>query len=123
MKVEYHGALDASMDVVWIWYLLGELDFLVEEPTISYYDNKSAIQVSNNLLAHNKMKHVELHVHYLRQLVHEHIVSLLYCRTEDQAADIYAKSLSEAKFIKSQNLLTLHVAVIMGGVCKCNFTS
>jgi hypothetical protein len=30
------------------------------------------------------MNHVQLHAHYLRHLVHEYVVSLEYCRTNDQ---------------------------------------
>lgn len=61
------------------------------------------------------MKHAELHVHYLRQLVHEKVVSLLYCRRNDQVADIFTKSLFEWKFVKFRDLLRLQRAAIIGG--------
>jgi hypothetical protein len=61
------------------------------------------------------MKYVELHVHYLRSLVHEHIVSLLCCRMDDQVVDIFTKSLSAVKFIKSRDILGFHAATIIGG--------
>jgi hypothetical protein len=61
------------------------------------------------------MKHVELHGHYLRQFVHENIVSLEYCRTQYQVVDIFTKSLDEAKFIKLHMILGLLEATIMGG--------
>jgi hypothetical protein len=37
-----------------------------------------AITVADNVFSHNKMKHVELHAHYLRQLVHDNFVFLEY---------------------------------------------
>jgi hypothetical protein len=61
------------------------------------------------------MKHVELHAHYLRQLVHENVVSLEYCRTNDQVVDIFTKPLVEARFIKLHMMLGIQEVAIMGG--------
>lgn len=58
-----------------------------------YYDNQSVIQVVENPIAHNKMKCMELHAHYLRQLLQENVVNLVYCKTDDQVVDIFMKSL------------------------------
>jgi hypothetical protein len=48
-------------------------------------------------------------------LVHDDVVSLEYCRTEDQVVDIFTKPLVEAIFIKLHTLLGLQEAAIMGG--------
>ena len=61
------------------------------------------------------MKHVELHAHYLRQLVHGNIVSLVYCRTDDQVVGIFTKPLSEAIFINLRTMPGLQEFAIMGG--------
>jgi hypothetical protein len=42
----------------------GEIDFLVEILTRVYCDNQTTIQVVENPIAQNKMKHVEIHAHY-----------------------------------------------------------
>jgi hypothetical protein len=62
------------------------------------------------------MKHVELHAHYLRQLVLENIVSLLYCKTNDQGDEIFTKPLSKARFIKIHIVLGIKEFLIVGGV-------
>lgn len=62
---------------------MGELSFPSEAPIVIYCDNQSAIHVADNPIVHNKMKQVKLHVHYIRKLVHEKVVSLLYCKTND----------------------------------------
>jgi hypothetical protein len=114
-KEEYHGIIQAGTEAVWIHQLLGELGLPVQTSTTIYCDNQSAIQVVDNPVSHSKMKHVELHAHYLRQLVHENIVSLEYCRTNDQVVDIFTKPLVEAIFIKLHTMLGLQEAAIMGG--------
>jgi len=61
------------------------------------------------------MKHFELHDHYLRQLVYENVVSLEYCRTNDQIIDIFIKPFYEARFFKLHRTLGIHEVAIMGG--------
>jgi hypothetical protein len=94
---------------------LGELKIPIQTSTTIYYDNQSAIHVTDNHVAHSKTKHVEIHAHYLRQLVHEHVVSLEYFRTEDRVVDIFTKPLVEARSIKLPTLLGLQEATITGG--------
>ena len=48
-------------------------------------------------------------------MVHEKVVSILYCMTNDHVVDIFMKFLSEAKFVKFMSLLELKVATIIGG--------
>jgi hypothetical protein len=67
------------------------------------------------------MNHVEIHAHYLRQLVHENIVSLEYCRLDNQVANIFIKPLAEDRFIKLCMMLGLHEATIMGSVMMTQF--
>jgi hypothetical protein len=59
------------------------------------------------------MKHVDVHAHYLRQLVHENIISIEYCKTDDQVVDIVTKPLAEAKFINICMILGIQEAAIM----------
>ena len=74
---------------------MGKLRFIVDALTVSYCDNQIAIHVANNHVTHNKMKRVELHVHYLRQFVQDNIVTLTYCKTNDQVIDIFTKPLQK----------------------------
>jgi hypothetical protein len=85
--------------VVWIHQLLEEIGLLVQTSTTIYCDNQSSIQVSYRHVTHSMMKHVELHAHYLRQLVHDNVASLAYCRINDQVFDIFIKPLFESIFI------------------------
>ena len=65
-KDEYHGTANVGTKAVWIHHLLEELGFPIQASTLIYYDNHSTLQVADNLVSHRKMKHVEIHVHYLR---------------------------------------------------------
>ena len=39
-------------------------------------------------------------MHFIKNLVHDHIIEVLYFPTDDQVADIFTESLTEAKFSK-----------------------
>jgi hypothetical protein len=80
-KVEYRGIVNVGIGKFGFASSWVNLGFLFQASTVIYCDNQSAIQVVDNLVAHSKMKHVELHVHYLRQLVQEKVVTLVYYKT------------------------------------------
>ena len=56
-----------------------------------------------------------LHMHFIRNLVHDSVIEVLYCPTDDQVADIFTESLTEANFSKLQSMLGVWECVIKGG--------
>jgi hypothetical protein len=69
------------------------------------------------------MKHVELHSHCLRQLVHDDVVSLDYFHIEDQVVLIFTKHLVDSIFIKIHTFLGLREAAIMGAYLSMVYLS
>ena len=63
-------------------------------------DNQSAIKLAKDLVLHQCNKDIELHMHFIRNLVHDSVIEFLYCPTDDQVVEIFTKSLTEAKFSK-----------------------
>ena len=51
------------------------------------------------------MKHIELHIHFIRNLIHDRVLEVQYCPTNDQVVDIFTKALTEAKFTKLRSML------------------
>jgi hypothetical protein len=54
-------------------------------------------------------------MHFIRKLIHDQVIEVLFCPTEDQVADIFTKSLTEEKFSKLRSMLGVQEAVIKGG--------
>ena len=52
---------------------------------------------------------------FIRNLVHDHVLEMLYFPTDDQVANIFTKSLTEAKFSKLQSMLGVQECVLKGG--------
>ena len=68
-------------------------------------DNQSAIQLCKDPIQHQRMKHIELHIHFIRKLIHDLVLEVQYFSTNDQVDDIFTKALTEAKFTKLRSML------------------
>ena len=98
----------ASIDpfIVWIQH---------QHPNSLWCDNQSAINLTKDPVQHQHRKHIELHVHFIINLIHDQVIEVLFCPTEDQVVDISTKSLTEAKFSKLRSMLGVQEVVIKGG--------
>ena len=54
-------------------------------------------------------------MHFIRNLVHDHVSEVLYCPIDNQVANIFIKSLIEAKFSKLRSMLGVQECVLKGG--------
>ena len=63
-----------------------------------YCDNHSCIKLSENLVFHDRSKHIDIWNHHLRDCVARRIMLLQYISTKEQDADILTKALSNCKF-------------------------
>jgi hypothetical protein len=114
-KAEYRVAVNVSQEALWLRQLLSEFRFEHQHPTILWCDNQSAIKLAKDPVQHQHNKHIELHMHFIRKLIHDQVIEVLFFPTEDQVADIFTKSLTEAKFSKLRSMLGVQEVVIKGG--------
>eukprot|EP00253_Pinus_taeda_P029682 PITA_29682 len=114
-EAEYRGAVEASKEDLWLRQILLEFGFQQQHPTTLWCDNQSAIQLWKYPIQHQRSKHIELHIHFIRKLIHDLILEVQYCSTDDQAVDIFTKALTESKFTKLRFLVGVQEVVTKGG--------
>lgn len=68
------------------------------DPTVIYCDNQSCIKLYENLVFHDRSKHIDIQYHHLKDYVLTWIMLLEYIPTKEQDADILTKALSRCKF-------------------------
>lgn len=68
------------------------------EATSVYCDNVSAVYLSNNPFHHQRTKHVEIDIHFVRDQVALGLVRVLHVPSSHQFADIFTKGLPTALF-------------------------
>lgn len=76
-----------------------------EGPISLMVDNKSAISLAKNPVAHGRSKHIETKFHFLRDQVSKGKIELHHFRTEDQLADPLTKPLKIDRFQKLRELM------------------
>ena len=104
-QAEFVAATACACQAIWLKKILEELQFKEDEPTLIYCDNSSAIKLSKNPVLHGRSKHIDVKYHFLRDLTNDGVINLVYCRSEDQVADIQTKPLKLATFVKLRGLL------------------
>jgi hypothetical protein len=93
-EAEYVAATAAVNQAIWIRKLMADLQMEQKESTQILVDNQVAIAIAKNLVFHGKTKHFKLKLYFLR----EGEIQLIYCKTENQNADILTKLLPQAKY-------------------------
>lgn len=81
IEAEYRSAVLASQEILWLRQLMTEFGFPPNSPTVLWCDNQSPIHISHNPVEHQRMKHIELHMHFIRQLIQDGVLILEYIPT------------------------------------------
>ena len=75
-----------------------DLQLKQEESTEIFVDNQAAIAISQNPVFHGRTKHFNIKFYFLREVQKNGEVMLVYCKTENQVADIFTKSFHVNRF-------------------------
>ena len=70
-------------------------------------DNESAIKLTNNPVQHSRIKHIDIHHHFIRDHQQKGDICIESVGTKDQLADIFTKPLDEKMFYKLRNELNI----------------
>ena len=70
-----------------------EIGYICSKPTVVYEDNEAAIAVANNPRNHDRMKHIELKLHLVRDAIHDKKVIMTHISGTEQIADLSTMAL------------------------------
>ncbi|GKB03717.1 hypothetical protein Tco_0831860, partial [Tanacetum coccineum] len=94
---EYVAASGCCAQVLWIRAQLTDYGFFYDKVPI-YCESKSVIAISCNLVQHTQTKHIDVRYHFIKDHVEKGTIDLYFVGTEFQLADLFTKSLPEARF-------------------------
>ena len=66
-EAEYHAVANGIAEATWLRQLLFELHHPPCRATMVYCDNVSAVYLSSNPQQHQRTKHVEINLHFIRE--------------------------------------------------------
>ncbi|GKB38995.1 ribonuclease H-like domain-containing protein, partial [Tanacetum coccineum] len=106
-EAKYRGVANAVVETCWLRNLLRELHTPLSSATLVYCDNVSAVYLSCNPVQHQRTKHIEIDIHFVRDLVAAGQVRVLHVPSRYQFADIFTKGLPSALFEEFRSSLSV----------------
>jgi hypothetical protein len=107
-EAEYRAVANGVAEACWLRQLLQELHAPLTNSTLIYCDNVSVVYLSTNPIQHQRMKHVEIDLHFVWERVAIGDVRVLHVLTTSQFADIFTKGLPTSVFLEFWSSLNIH---------------
>jgi hypothetical protein len=97
-EAEYKSVANATAELLWIQYLLRDLDVHLPSPPKLWCDNIGATYLAANLVFHARIKHVEIDFHFVRDHVAAKTLQILFIPSKEQIADVLTKPVASNRF-------------------------
>jgi transposase InsO family protein len=94
---EYVAATHGMKEGLWLRSLLAEIFEPFTDATTLFSDNQSAIALTRDHQYHARTKHIDVCYHFIRWVVENGMLRLVYCPTADMIADTLTKALPSPK--------------------------
>jgi transposase InsO family protein len=94
---EYVAATHGMKEALWLRSLLSEVFRGFRDATTLFSDNQAAIALARDHQYHARTKHIDVRYHWIRWVIEQGSLRLVYCPTDDMVADALTKALPSAK--------------------------
>ncbi|GJW89482.1 ribonuclease H-like domain-containing protein [Tanacetum coccineum] len=106
-EAEYKGVANVVVKIAWLRNIFREIHTPLLSSTLVYCDNVSAIYMTANHVQHQWTKHIEIHIHFVHDMVARGQVRVLHVPFHYQYADIFTKGLPSVLFEKFHTSLSV----------------
>ncbi|RVX19313.1 Retrovirus-related Pol polyprotein from transposon TNT 1-94 [Vitis vinifera] len=97
-EAEFRALATATSKTVWLHSLIKELGLTLREAPQMFCDNIGANHFNLNPVQSTRMKHIEIDLLFVRDLVKKGTIRVQHIHTIDQLVDLLTKSLSHQRF-------------------------
>jgi len=104
---EYRALADGVAEIKWLLSLLSELGLVAQQPSMIWCDNLSARALAANPVQHARSKHIEIDVHFIRDMILSGDLTVSYVPSSYQIADCFTKALTHPLFQQHRSKLGL----------------
>jgi hypothetical protein len=99
-EAEYIAITDLCTEVLFVKMLLETMGLEVEVPIKLYADNVGALFLAENASVGQRTKHIDVRYHFIRDLVQNGTLQIIFVKTTENDADIYTKNVTGDVFEK-----------------------
>ena len=104
-EAEIKALDELARTIVWIRDILEFLNCPMTSPTRIYMDNKSAIQLCEIFKINHKVRHINIRINYIRELINNKVIELHFIASNFNVADVLTKPLASESFHQHSNIL------------------
>ena len=109
-KAKYIVVMHAVKEALWLRTFITEITQPLTCPVTVYHDNQLAILISQNCQYHTRMKHINIHHHFICDMTKKGLLTIPYCPMAKNLANAFTKALPGPKLEHLGKLMGLHVA-------------
>ncbi|XP_023751748.1 uncharacterized mitochondrial protein AtMg00810-like [Lactuca sativa] len=106
-EAEYQGVANVVAEAAWLRNLLLELSCPLSKATVMFCDNVSAMYLASNPIQHQRTKHVEIDIYFVRERVAIGHVRVLHIPSAHQFAYIFTKGIPTQLFLDFRHNLNI----------------
>ena len=108
-EAEYMAASEVGKEILYLRALLRDVGHEQLAPTDIYEDNLACIAMSTNPVRRKSSRHIDIRVHFCRELYTTGVMRLIPLRTHLMVADALTKSLPGPALTKHREVMMGHV--------------
>ena len=86
------------MEMNFVHQVIESANFEVKLPMKLYVDNVSAIDLAKNYSTSGRTKNIDVRFHYIREMIEQSMLELIFVPTNMNIADILTKNVSLEKY-------------------------
>ena len=94
---EYITATHAAKEALWLRSLIMQVFGPLTQATTLFSDNQLAIVLAKDHQYHPRTKHIDIQFHFIRWVVEDGKIHLIFCPTDNMVADTLTKALPSPK--------------------------
>lgn len=105
-EIEYFAMTEAMKEVMWLTGISSELGLFKRVITV-YCDNQRIIYLVKNNVYHERSKHIDVMIYFVRNIISNGKIKLEKVPTKDNRSDMLSKALPTSKFRHCLNLINM----------------